>query len=118
MVWFLNILKQYLTGDCNDVEQTKVWKSRFVQLRDGKLFVTTSRENKDDQVTISLKRRFLSMPRKKVIVVHGGPSNLLIKCSTEIQTYQWTMALSQYCYIAPTMEGKIVYAYLMQCPVV
>ena len=82
------------------------WKTRFVDVRENVMYISPGKESKVNRVTVSLKKKYVSMPRKKIVAVHGGPRTLLIKATSEVDAYHWLMTLSQYCYLAPMMDGK------------
>ena len=96
------------SGDCSDIDQIRPWKERYIEIRDYSMFISPVKGKKEHQVTISLKKKYISMPRKKIVAVHGGPRNLLIKSSSEITAHHWFLSLSQYCYVAPMMDGMCV----------
>ena len=54
----------------------------------------------------SLQNQFISMPEKKIVAIEDNLSCLAIKSSTEVKAHKWFMTLSQYCFVAPTMEGN------------
>lgn len=83
-----------------------MWRIQYVEVRDKMMTIAHSRDKRDKQITVSLKKRYISMPRKRIVAIQGGPNTILLKCSSEIQAHQWLMTLSQYSYLAPSMEGK------------
>ena len=64
------------------------------------------------QAAIPLKNRYISMPGKRLIAVQGGHNSLVLKCTSEVLAHQWFMTLSQYCFVAPMMEGEKLLLYL------
>ena len=95
----------HVLGECTDVDNVKTWKTRFVDIRENVMYIASGKESNENRVTISLKKKYVSMPRKKIVAIHGGPKTLLIRSTSEIDAYHWMMALSQYCYVAPMMDG-------------
>ena len=83
-----------------------------MEIRDCKIYLSPTKDKRNQQVTISLKDRYISMPGKRLIAVQGGHNSLLIKSTTEVLAHQWFMTLSQYCFVAPMMEGTLLFAIL------
>ena len=72
------------------------------------MYISPFKESKHKRVTVSLKKKYVSMPRKKIVALHGGPRTLFIKSTSEIEAHHWLMTFSQYCYVAPMMDGRFL----------
>ena len=108
----------FCLGDCTNIDQVRTWKVQYIEVRDCTIYVSPNKDKRTQKVTIPLKNRYISMPGKRLIAIQGGHNSLLVKCGTEVLTHQWFMTLSQYCYVAPMMEGKqieVVFCLLFVC---
>ena len=47
------------------------------------------------------------MPEKKLVAIEDNSSSVVIKAPSEVRAHKWFMTLSQYCFVAPTMEGEV-----------
>ena len=83
-----------------------VWTTQFIEVSSGVLNVAPSRGQRKQFKSKSLKDCYVSMPSKKQVAIENQTSLITIKAPTEARAHQWFMTLSQYCFVAPMMEGE------------
>ncbi|CAK8672536.1 unnamed protein product [Clavelina lepadiformis] len=92
-------------GDNADTEKIRYWKGQYIEVQDGVLRIAASRKTRNQHQTISLSNHYIAKEAKKMVALYGNPKVYVIKSSSEVRAHEWLLALSQYCYIAPIMEG-------------
>ena len=67
--------------------------------------MATSGLKRSEAATKPLQNNYISMPGKRLVAIEDNWSCVVIKAPNEARAHQWFMALSQYCFAAPTMAG-------------
>nr|CAB3263065.1 uncharacterized protein LOC100187308 [Phallusia mammillata] len=89
----------------NDLELVTSFSRNFLEVKDGVMRVATTRANLAQSTAIPLTNRYVSIERKRIVVIQGNDGLYALRASGGIQAYEWLLAFSQFCFVAPSMEG-------------
>jgi len=67
--------------------------------------VASNRTDLSRSASIPLTGRYVALESKRMVVIQGNDGLYVLRPSSEVRAYKWLVALSQYCFMAPTMEG-------------
>ena len=101
------IIIQYFSGAAEVMDDTKGWGIHFIEVLDGVLYICPSKQQRNRQTTTSLADSFISITGKRCIVIENQRDGLIIRTNSEVQAQKWLMVLSQYCFVAPSIEGRL-----------
>uniref|UniRef100_H2YJR1 PH domain-containing protein n=1 Tax=Ciona savignyi TaxID=51511 RepID=H2YJR1_CIOSA len=92
-------------GELTDVDGSRAYRRQYVEVTDGVMRMSASRDLRVQANTIQLASRFVSMETKKNIAIQDGASTFVIRAQSDASALKWMLVLAQYCFVAPIMEG-------------
>nr|XP_002131479.1 uncharacterized protein LOC100187308 isoform X1 [Ciona intestinalis]XP_026690642.1 uncharacterized protein LOC100187308 isoform X1 [Ciona intestinalis] len=92
-------------GELIDVDGSRAYRRQYVEVIDGNLRISTSRETRNQANVVALASRFVCMETKRNVAIQDGASTFVIRAPSDTSALKWLLILSQYCFVAPIMEG-------------